>query len=80
MIGFSREMPSLCTCPSPGLLAHSQDVSCALALLIGREDHMAACCSEKQGFCSLEGWRKRKGEGGEREGEAERQDRTRETE
>lgn len=44
-----------CTHPSPGLLPCSQDVSCAQALLTGCEHHMAACCSEKSGFCSLEG-------------------------
>lgn len=54
-----RSLSSQCSCPSPGLLARIQDVSCAWALLIGCEHHMAACCS---GFCSLKGERGRKGE------------------
>lgn len=64
-MGFSWEMPSQCTRPSPGSLAHSQDVNCAQALLIGCEQHMVACSSQKPGFCSLEEWNKAGGEKGE---------------
>lgn len=70
-MGFFWEMTSPRTCPSPGSLARSQDVNFAQVLLTGC-DHMAACCSEKLGVCSLEK-RKAGGQGGRQKGKTERE-------